>query len=188
MILSGADVTPSSSSTWFGSQRIQPKKQKSSNLKLLGDVLMSRGSKYRYTERRLDIYESLYAIGEFASLGTDYRRDIENSTRVYLKDLKRNKEKMAEYDKNKDGEVDLDEWEEARKDAKQAAFEEQLSNPLPKRTHILRKPTLKKYQPFILSSKSETHMSKRNRIYSAGLAGLFVILITSIFLKVTGVY
>ena len=90
-------------------------------------------------------------------------------------------------DTNEDGHIDAEEWEKARMEAKQAALEEQLSKPLPQRMHMLRKPQTKKYQPFLLSSKSEIHMSRKNRIISAGLSALFIIFIASIFMKLTGV-
>ncbi|MGH1538222.1 MAG: GIDE domain-containing protein [Gammaproteobacteria bacterium] len=184
----GAEVTPSSTSTWYGSKRvnINLSSSQTSTLKILSDVLMQSGQRYRYTERRVDQYESIYAIGEYSSMGTGYQASLKDAASAHLRDLKRDKEKLAEYDKNNDGQIDIEEWEIARQDAKRAVLAQQLSNPLPKRTHVLKKPQTKKYQPYLLSSKTETHMSRKNRIYSAGLAFLFVVFITSIFLKIIG--
>lgn len=184
-----AEVTPSSSNTWYGSKRISPVTH-TSPLDVLGGALGSSflrpSEKYRYTEKRLDQYESLYAIGEYISLGTGYQQNLKDAAAAHLRELKQDKEKFVEYDKNKDGEIDQQEWEEARQDAKRIVLEEQLSKPLPKRTHILKKPETKKYQPFLLSSKSETHMSRKNRIFSAALACMFVVLSASIFFKIAG--
>ena len=182
-----AEVTPSSSNTWHGSKRRRPAVY-TSPLDVLGEAIFQSGQRYRYTEQRLDQYESLYAIGEYSSMGTGYQENLKDAASAYLRDLKRDKEKLAEYDKNKDGTIDQEEWEEARNDAKQAAIQEQLANPLPKRMHVLKKPQTKKYQPFLLSSKTETHMSRNNRIFSAGLAFLFVALVVSVFLKIIGVF
>ncbi len=184
----GAEVTPSSSNTWYGSKRINLNlsSSQSSPLKILSDVLMQSGQRYRYTEQRIDQYESLYAIGEYNSMGTGYQSSLKDAASAHLRELKRDKEKLAEYDKNNDGQIDMQEWEEARKDAKRAVLEQQLSNPLPKRMHVLKKPQTKKYQPYLLSSKTETHMTRKNRMYSAGLAFLFVVLTASIFLKIIG--
>ena len=182
-----AEVTPSSNTTWYGNERLGPRWH-TSPLDILSGGLFQTGQKYRYTELRLDVYESLYAIGEFSSIGTDYRQDIKSAALEKLRELKKDKDKLAEYDVNNDGQIDAEEWEQARKDAKQAAIEEQLAKPLPKRMHILKKPQSKKYQPFLLSSKTETHMSRNNRIFSAGLASLFVVFTSSIFLKITGVF
>lgn len=186
----GAEVTPSSTNTWHSSKRINVNTaiQQNNVLKTLGDVLMQTGEKYRYTERRLDQYESLYAIGEYCSMGTGYNQSLKDAAIAHLRELKRNKEKLASYDKNNDGEIDQNEWGEARKDAKQIVLEEQLSKPMPRRMHVLKKPQTRKYQPFLLSSKSESHMTKKNRIISAGLAFMFVVLITSIFLKIVVLY
>ena len=181
-----AEVTPSSSMTWFGNERLVPRTH-TSPLDVLGGALFQSNEKYRYTERRIDVYESLYAIGEFCSIGTDYRDSVKDAALEKLRELKRDKEMLAQYDTNNDGQVDAEEWEKARMDAKQAALEEQLSKPLPQRMHMLRKPQTKKYQPFLLSSKSEIHMSRNNRIISAGLSALFIIFIASIFMKLTGV-
>lgn len=183
----GAEVTPSSSNTWYGSKRISPVTH-TSPLEVLGGAIFQTGQKYRYNEQRLDQYESLYAIGEYNSLGTGHEDNLKDAARAYLRVLKRDKEKLASYDKNSDGQIDLEEWEQARKDAKQAVIKHQLSNPLPKRMHVLKKPLTKKYQPFLLSSKSEIHMSRKNRILSAGLAILFVVFIASIFLKIIGTF
>jgi len=182
-----AEVTPSSSNTWYGSKRIRPATH-TSPLDILGGAIFQSGEKYRYTEKRLDQYESLYAIGEYNSMGTGYQQNLKDAAAAHLRELKRDKEQLAEYDKNQDGEIDQQEWEVARQDAKRIVLEEQLSKPLPKRTHILKKPQTKKYQPFLLSSKSESHMSRKNRIFSAGLACMFLVLIASIFFKVVGTY
>ena len=181
-----AEVTPSSSITWYGNERLVPRIH-TSPLDILGGALFQSGEKYRYTERRIDVYESLYAIGEFCSIGTDYRQSAKDAALEKLRKLKRDKEMLSQYDTNNDGQVDAEEWEKARIDAKQAALEEQLSKPLPQRMHMLRKPQTKKYQPFLLSSKSEMHMSRKNRIISAGLSALFIIFVASIFMKLTGV-
>ena len=182
-----AEVTPTSSTTWYGNERIGPRTH-ISPLDILTSALMQSGQKYRYTEKRIDVYESLYAIGDFCSIGTDYRQSIKEAVLEKLRILKRDKEKLATYDKNQDGQIDENEWEQARIDAKQAAVEDQLAKPLPQRMHMLKKPQTKKYQPFLLSTKSESHISRNNRIFSAGLASLFVLFITSIFLKITGVF
>jgi len=182
-----AEVTPSSSNTWYGSKRIRPVTH-TSPLDILSSTLLQSREKYRYTEQRLDQYESLYAIGEYTSMGTSYQQNLKDSAAAYLRELKQDKEKLAEYDQNQDGEIDQQEWETARQDAKRIVLEEQLSNPLPKRIHVLKKPDTKKYQPFLLSSKSESHMSRKNRIFSAGLACMFVALSAGIFFKVVGAY
>ncbi|QMU62025.1 MAG: hypothetical protein GKR92_10100 [Gammaproteobacteria bacterium] len=182
-----AEVTPSSSNTWYGSKRINPSAHMSP-LDVLGGAIFQSGEKYRYTERRLDQYEYLYAIGEYSSMGTGVEENLKDAASAHLRELKRDKEKLAEYDKNNDGQINQEEWENARADAKKIVLEQQLSRPLPKRMHVLKKPQTKKYQPFLLSSKSEIHISRNNRLFSVGLAFLFVVFVVSIFLKTIGAY
>jgi len=183
----GAEVTPSSSQTWVGPKLLKANAniQNPSAMKVIGDVLMSSQQKYRYTERRLDQFESLYAIGEFSSMGTGHEQNLKDATTAHLRELKRNKEELAEYDSNQDGEIDQAEWEQARSDAKQVAIEQQLSSSLPKRIHVLKKPQTKKYQPFLLSSKSESQMTRKNRVFSIVFAIMFVILILVIYFKIS---
>jgi len=182
----GAEVTPSSSKTWVGRKIVKTNllPNNTSTMKIIGDVLMSSSQKYRYTERRLDQFESLYAIGEYASLGTGYQQNLKEQTTAHLRELKQDKERLAEFDINQDGEIDQEEWEVARTQAKQAVLEQQLATPLPKRMHVLKKPATKKYQPFLLSSKSEIQIARKNRIFSIVLASMFVILISVVFLKI----
>jgi hypothetical protein len=181
----GANVTPSSSNTWQSSKRLTPATHTSplDIHNMLGGSIFGAGKKYRYTEQRIDQLESLYAIGEYNSLGTGHEENLKDAATAYLRELKKDKDKLAVYDVNKDGQIDLEEWEKARADAKKMVIEQRLSNPLPERMHVLKKPDTKKYQPFLLSSKSEAHMTRKNRIISAGLIILFVVLTVTIFLK-----
>ena len=179
-----AEVTPSSTSTWYGKRALGPSKH-TSPLEVLGDALFRGSNKYRYTERRIDVYESLYAIGEYNSIGTGYSQNLKQTAIDKLRELKRDAEKLAAYDTNNDGHIDEAEWEQARIDAKQAAIDDQLSSPLPKQMHMLKKPSSKKHQPFIISTKTETQISRKNFFFSIALAGLFVVLAIVIFFKLT---
>ena len=186
----GANVTPSVQETWYGSKpdRVGNPENMNAALSVLTNAVSQAGAPYRYTERRLNIEEPLYALGEFKSLGTDYRKELDHSVRDFLNRLKRDKKQLAAYDKNQDGTIDQDEWEAARKDAKQAAMQEQLSNPLPKSTHLLKQPESKSRQPFILSAKSESDLSRNSFIYSIALAIIFIALVAAIFFKLAGKY
>ena len=185
----GASVTPSAQETWYGSKpaRLGNPSDMNSALTALSNVVSQVGAPYRYTERRLNIEEPIYALGEFKSLGTDYRKELDQSVRDFLNRLKQDKKQLAKYDINQDGTIDQDEWEAARKDAKRAAAEEQLNNPLPKSTHLLKQTNSKTRHPFILSAKSESDLSRNSFIFSIALAIIFVALIAAIFFKLTGI-
>ena len=178
-----AEVAPSSYSTWYGKHSLSPSRH-TSPLDILNRTFVRSGEKYRYTEKRIDVYESLYAIGEYHSIGTGYSQSLKDAAIEKLKALKRNKEELDKYDTNKDGRIDEDEWEQARIDAKQAAIDDQLSKPMPKRMHILKKPSSKKNQPFIISSKTETQISRKSFYSSLAVAGVFILLSVIIFYKI----
>ncbi len=184
----GAVVTPSATDTWYGSRpnrainttKVHPA------IDVLSKTVAISSAPYRYTERRLNLDEPLYAIGEFISVGTDYREEFDHLVRDFLNRLKRDKKRLAQYDANHDGDIDQQEWEHARTDAKQTAAQEQLNNPLPKSTHLLKKPKQSKHQPFLLSAKEESHISRSNKISSILLAIVFVVLLVGIVFKLLG--
>lgn len=180
-----AEVTPSISETWYGSTPLRALDRLDINptIKLLSKAIVQSGAPYRYTEKRININEPLYALGEFTSLGTDFRKEVDHLIRDILSKLKRDKKKLEKYDVNKDGEIDQNEWETARKDAQQSALNAQLNNPLPKSTNILKKPKTKKYQPFLLAAKAESYLSKQNLIFSYASAAVFIFLVASVFYK-----
>ena len=184
----GANVTPSVTETWYGSRpnRALDSLKLHPAIDVIAKTMAMAGAPYRYTEKRLNLNEPLYAIGEFTSIGTDYRKEIDHLVRDFLNKLKRDKKRLVHYDINQDGDIDQEEWEQARADAKKAAVEEQLSNPLPKSTHLLKKPDTIKRQPFLLSAKGETHLSRDSKIFSVVLAIIFVTLIVGIFFKLFG--
>ena len=64
-------------------------------------------------------------------------------------------------------------------------MQEQLDNPLPKSTHLLKQPESKSRQPFILSAKSESDLSRNSLIFSIALAVVFVVLVAAIFFELT---
>lgn len=183
-----AIVTPSVNETWYGSRRSRALNTLKAHpaIDILSKTLSRAGAPYRYTERRLNINEPLYAMGEFTSVGTDFRKEIDHLVRDFLNKLKREKKKLAAYDANQDGTIDQEEWESARKDAHQAAIQKQLENPLPRSTHLLKTPESKTQQPFLLSAKTESHLSRISRMVSFCLAMLFIVLVAGMFLKLAG--
>lgn len=179
----GADVTPGIRETWYGASpaRAIDRLKIHPSLNYISDVFTQSVSPYRYTEERIDINDSLYVLGEFSSLGTDYRNENRNIVRDILVKLKRDKRQLAKYDLNKNGEIDQQEWSEARKYAKRESYKILSNKFLPKTVHLLKKPNTKKYQPYILAAKDEAHLARQNLIYSIFLSVLFIIFVSGIF-------
>ena len=186
----GATITPSAHDSWYGKKgnvigTSQAGWHVSSNsiANVLTNNIFSLDKPYRYTERRLSLDEIVYAIGEFTSVGSNYEKDLEYGFKNYLTELKHDEKKLAMYDENQDGTIDMEEWEAARKDARQFARQEMLNKPPPDTTHLLKKPMTKKYQPFLISAKEESHISSSSRLTSYALATVFVCIIAGIFYK-----
>lgn len=76
---------------------------------------------YRYTEWFIVPNDELYAIGEFRSVGSGGSGGVTDADmRTLLAQWKKDPTALAKrFDKNNDGQVDTEEWEEARKAARE---------------------------------------------------------------------
>lgn len=134
------------------------------------------GGRYRYTEERMHNGETLYAIGMFMSVGGHNETfNTEDEVRALLKKWKENKPALLKhFDKNGDGEIDLQEWEEVRKTAHKKVRKDQLERSLKPPTHVMSKPKYDK-RPYILSVYPQQELVKRYKIKAAGcFAGFFL--------------
>lgn len=165
----GAYVTPAATDTWYGPAA------KPVRGPVTGGGILSMG-RYRYTEQRLHPKEPLYAIGLFESVGGAAGEfDINADVRDLLREWKKNSETMlSEYDKNKDGEIDIEEWDVMR----EAALKEVMA-----RHHELRSEppvnmmtkTCDSRRPYILSALPQSSLVRRFHYYSLTLIILFLI-------------
>src|SRR3546814_16607423 len=70
---------------------------------------------YRYTEEQICIGEPLYALGMFRSQTAVLSEDEAGDVRDLLRDWKRHhRELLRRFDRNGDGEIDVQEWDTAR--------------------------------------------------------------------------
>ncbi len=171
---STADVTTIWDNTWYGSQRIPTAKSKNSGA--FSRVAFSLlGGRYRYTEKLIKENDGLYALGLFQTIG------VPSAT-------EQKKEKMAEilgqwkqdydfllkhFDKNDDGKIDMNEWEEARKVAAKKADYLMVKDQDHSPVHILARSPVKRH-PYLLSNKSPKELAKKYRLYAFGMAALFL--------------
>ena len=135
---------------------------------------------YRYTESRIDEKEKIYCLGQFEThQGPSRQKVIKESTRVALNQLKKDRnELLRKFDTNRDGEIDLDEWNIARSAARAQAEKEVADDYEPTQHHVLVKPFNGK-NPYIVSCFGEDELTSRYRLYSVAS---FVTFLT------TGVY
>lgn len=163
----GAEVTPKKREVWYGSTRFPQATANAGGVGLF--------SEYRYTEEYLFPEDHLYAIGQFRSLDDhDHQRARGEITRELLREWKQRPEVMNSFDRNGDGTVDPQEWEQARRSAAaqaQREYKEEQERQIP---HLLSKPSNPRH-PFLLSPRPQDKLVKRYRLL-AGF-GIFVFFI-----------
>jgi hypothetical protein len=180
---SGAVVTPRDRSVWYGNSRTphgrRPVSTTVEHTPLIqwGKWLtmdVGFGGRYRYTEERIYPGDPLYAIGWFKSLDEiDHRRSRSELTRGLLRRWKQDqKALLAEYDRNRDGKIDPDEWEQARQAAAQQARQEHSRQLRDQIIHTMSAPGSRR-QPYLLSTLPQYNLVKRARLWAAGCLLLF---------------
>lgn len=175
-----AEVTPSVTNVWFGRSATPPRLTKQRHW--LWRLVMT--DRYRYTEKLIEIGQPIYALGFLRTHGgaatpVDHSADVATLLREWKADRA---SLLQRYDRNGDGEIDLAEWAQARRDAEaevRAARSDR--NLAPPAVDVLSKPPAGG-QPFVLSARSEAdHMRGHNWAAAAGLSlGIGLALLTGI--------
>jgi hypothetical protein len=116
---------------------------------------------YRYTEYLLSPLDTIYAIGEFTTLGgANSHLDFKGDLNALLTEWKRDKTQLHErFDLNKDGQIDPREWELAVLAAKREVAKQHGEIRLRDGTHLMRKP--KDGRLFLLSNLSEENLARK---------------------------
>ena len=117
-------MTPSVKDVWYGRERTLGRVRQHSNwLRYTG--LAQVGQQYRYSEQRIVAGAPLYALGDFTThSGVDPSIDRPGEIAALLRIWKKDREQpLQRFDENKDGEIDLKEWEQARQAAEIAVEE-----------------------------------------------------------------
>jgi hypothetical protein len=137
----------------------------------------------RFTEWLLVPNSPLYAIGEFTTAGgADLELNENRDVGELLADWKKDRAQLlARFDRDQSGEVDLDEWERARLEARrevQTRHVELRSNP---GLHLMRKPA--DGRVFILAAALPGKIGRRFKMWSGiHLAFMFASGITALVL------
>lgn len=183
----GAHVDSTHGKSWFGSSLAESfpggyARDAQAHNPSLGGMLAQRISRnlsfgmgqYRFSESVLLEGDPLYAIGWFKSHDdSDREKDHAATTAQILRDWKRDPKTLAErFDHNKDGTVDTQEWEHARRAAAAEAGKEIIHQAQHTHVNILSKP---KGRPYLLANQAQCALVRgyhwRMRL---GFLGFFV--------------
>jgi hypothetical protein len=166
----GAEVIPAVNHVWYGHSRRPTSGPSNSG----GFFQLSSGG-YRYTEKRLHADESLYALGEFVTLNEHQsERNLDRQVSATLKAWKQKPEALLQhFDTDKNGEIDLQEWDRVRATARKKVLHDRLHNAVTPSVHTLGKP--RDGRPFILSVESQRSMSRKFRFKAAASLVGFVL-------------
>jgi len=135
------------------------------------------GGRYRYTEERLRPGEPLFALGQFTSVGGSSEAfDTAQEVRDLLRRWKQDRQRLLQrFDGNDDGEIDAQEWAEARRTAQHEVQQAQLERSIEPLVHMLHKPD-QSGRPYLLSALGEAELTRRfRRIAGLSLGGFFLL-------------
>ena len=176
----GANVTVNDKNVWYGHQatpstvpnHLPGNKKKN----IFGSIGISVGKKYRYTEKLLHSGESLYAIGFYKTVGgSGAKLNFNEDVRELIREWKSDTEAlMKKFDTNKDGEIDLQEWQKVREEAYEEIVKKHSEQKTLPPVHLMAK-TNDKRRPFILSAVAEDDLTRRLHYYSFGSISAFII-------------
>jgi hypothetical protein len=127
---------------------------------------VSTAGGYRKTEWTLIEGETIYVIGEHVTLGgpnavLDKKADLA----TLLTEWKRDKAALlARFDADRDGEISLDEWEDARHAASVEIDRTHLNIRLKEGIHLMRKPS--HGRPFLVANREVTALVRHFRLWS----------------------
>jgi hypothetical protein len=152
-----ASVTPTVSRSWGGPVQ-RPHRPPDR------DSWLSFGN-YRYSEKLILIGDPLYATGWFrtqtAILDLNESRDVSE----LMGEWKRDKHNLLKrFDTNGDGQIDMQEWEAARRAALEQVRAQHVERSLDPDLHVLAKPPDRR--PFILSTLTQKGMTRRYRLWA----------------------
>jgi hypothetical protein len=182
----GAMISPSDKQVWYGPSAtpsagpdIGIGTLRSNATSLFGmriSVTNTFTSDYRYTEETIIPGDPLYAIGLFSSLGESDRQAMrDDMIKERLRQWKADHANLLKrFDRNRDGQIDLDEWESVRRAAAKEVRQEQMKEDQ-QPIHTL-SDTGSSRRPLLISTREEFEIVRRFRAYALGaLAGFFVL-------------
>ena len=152
-----ADVYPSVHKVWYGDEEYPEGGPEMASFGL--------GRRYRYTERRMHERDTLYVLGYFHTQGPSSSADIDAEVLQQLRAWKRDQPwLLSHFDADRDGQIDPQEWEAARAEARRLVLEQEREAMQRPPVNVLsRAPDGRDY---ILSTLPQKNLEWRLRLYS----------------------
>ncbi|MES9820713.1 MAG: GIDE domain-containing protein [Candidatus Thiodiazotropha sp.] len=181
----GADISPSEKSIWYGPNATPsagPDRgsgtlhRKTERFGVRISTHHTFSGDYRYIEETIVPGDPLYAIGLFSSIGEIDRKAMrDDMIKGRLRQWKADHATLlGRFDKNRDGQIDMDEWESVRHSAEREVTREQMQQeqqPL----HTLSS-TGTNRRPLLISTKAEFELVRHYRLLTlAALAAFFTV-------------
>lgn len=162
----GAEVQPSVTSCWYSEELARSRPMR---------VRSARRGRYYYTEECMRVGARMYVAGELHTVSGYRQADTAaRATADLLDRWKRDQLRLAErFDRNRDGRIDIDEWEVARAAAADEAAAGLQARELPPQADTVRKPA--DGRPFLISAKSQRELAHQQR--KGARDGLFLFLL-----------
>ena len=127
----GAEVRARSRNTWTGAA--------AQLIPGTSEVLMTGDSDHRYTEHLILPGQTLYALGWFTSL-SPLQASAHEEVRERIAAWKADPQQRRAFDANRDGELDMAEFEQLRQQAAAAVEADRRERAAQPQTHVLKKP------------------------------------------------
>lgn len=178
----GARVTTGDRTVWYGSTplpgaaKAAENELKSATWRAVLTRDIGLAPRYRYTEERIQPNTVLYTIGNFKTLDEiDHQHKRSNTTREILRAWKHDKPRLlARFDRDRNGQIDQDEWQQARLAASAESDREYRMELNADATHSL-SATGSSSHPYLISSLPQFDLVRRFKLIATGsIAGFFI--------------
>jgi len=133
------------------------------------------GASRRCVEERIMVGDEVHVLGEFRTVGGG-REVLDTRREVFelLEEWKRNPRMIALFDRRKNGRIDPDEWEAARRAAHRQVQRRHLEHRSNPAVHTIARPAHRHY-PFLISAASEGRIINLYRRHAVlGLLGMLL--------------
>lgn len=150
-----AEVTPGVKKVWYGSTKWPGVYEEKG---FFGELV---GTRYRYTEERIDGQE-LYILGWFDTLRSTDKTVSEEMSALLRRWKEDGDALMQRFDANADGSIDSDEWQTARQHAHREVIANRAARSAGAETNVIGASNRNRY-PFLISAKPQFLLVDRYR-------------------------